>query len=187
MHNEEVHEKAMLGFWIYLMTDLIMFGALFAVYMVLKGGTFGGPSAHDIANLPQAFAETLVLLVSSFTAGLANLSAIKDNLKMTVFWYLVTAVLGLTFLVVELTEFHNLIAEGHTWRASAFLSSFFTLVGAHGLHIASGLLWMAIMLFIILSRGLTSQVKSQLTRLSLFWHFLDVVWIFIFTIVYLMA
>lgn len=168
------------------MTDLVMFAALFATYAVLKGSTFGGPSAAQLFNLPNALAETLVLLTSSFTCGIAMLAAQKGSKNQTLAWLGVTFVLGAAFLVLELVEFSGIIATGSTWQSSAFLSSFFTLVGAHGLHIAIGLLWMAISVAFVWRRGLTPSIVSKLTRLSLFWHFLDVVWIFIFTIVYLM-
>ena len=178
-------EKMTLGFWIYLMTDLIMFAALFATYAVLRGNTFGGPSGRELFSLPFVLGETMILLTSSFTCGLAMIGAhrVKKNLAIT--WFTITFLLGVSFLTMELYEFSHLIAEGHGPGASAFLSSFFTLVGTHGLHIAIGLLWIIVSIAMIWLRGLTSEVVNKLTRLSLFWHFLDVVWIFIFTIVYL--
>ena len=180
-------EKSILGFWIYLMTDLIMFAALFAAYAVLRGNTFGGPGARELFSLPGALTETLILLTSSFTCGLAMLAAHKNNKTQTLVWFGVTLALGVLFLVLELNEFSHLIAEGHTWQSNAFLSSFFSLVGTHGLHISVGLLWIIVAMKQIYSKGLTPFITSKLTRLSLFWHFLDIVWIFIFTIVYLYA
>ena len=180
-------EKTILGFWVYLMTDLVMFAALFATYVALRGNTFGGPGGNELFSLPGALTETLILLTSSFTCGLAMLAAHKQNKNQTLIWFGITLALGLTFLGLELSEFSQLIAEGHTWQSNAFLSSFFTLVGTHGLHITIGSLWIVVAMKQIWSRGLTPFITSKLTRLSLFWHFLDIVWIFIFTVVYLMG
>jgi cytochrome o ubiquinol oxidase subunit 3 len=185
--HHDTNDKTIFGFWVYLMTDLIMFAAIFAAYAVLKGNTFGGATAKELFSLPQALTETLILLTSSFTCGLAMLAAYKSNKNQTLIWFGVTLLLGLLFLAFELTEFSHLITEGNTWQNSAFLSSFFTLVGTHGLHIAIGSLWIIVAMKQVWSRGLTPFITSKLARLSLFWHFLDIVWIFIFTIVYLMA
>src|SRR3989344_3044112 len=185
--TEEHKDNVIFGFWIYLMTDLIMFGVLFAAFAVLRGNTFGGPSGRELFSLPFVLTETLILLTSSFTCGLAMLAVHGEKRNWALAWFAVTFALGVSFLALELTEFSNLVAEGNSWQRSAFLSSFFALVGTHGFHIASGLLWMAISMMYMWTRGLTSSIVSKLTRLSLFWHFLDVVWIFIFTIVYLMS
>lgn len=179
-------DKTILMFWVYLMTDLIMFAALFATYAVLKANTFGMPGAATLFGLNNALIETFILLTSSFTCGLGLLSARMQNLKQTYVWFGVTFLLGLLFLILELKEFVELIHEGYTWQSNAFLSSFYTLVGTHGLHITVGLLWLAVVFYMLYKKGLTHKVQSILTRLSLFWHFLDVVWIFIFTIVYLL-
>jgi len=187
MTEHEAGSKVILGFWVYLMTDLIMFAALFATYAVLRNNTFGGPSGEDLFSLPFVLTETLILLTSSFTCGLALLAAEKGSKKNVFVWLSLTFGLGVSFLVMELHEFSHLIAEGHTWQSSAFLSSFFTLVGTHGLHIAIGLFWIFVTTIMIWRRGFTETIVNKLTRLILFWHFLDVVWIFIFTIVYLYA
>ncbi|MDR3642280.1 MAG: cytochrome o ubiquinol oxidase subunit III [Candidatus Doudnabacteria bacterium] len=186
-HHHEKTENARFGFWVYLMTDLIMFSALFAAYAVLRNNTFGGPGGGDIFNLPFVLTETFILLTSSFTCGLATVSINQKKLKQALWWLGATFLLGASFLIMELTEFHRLIADGNGPQRSAFLSSYFTLVGAHGLHIAVGLLWMIIAGIVAYKRGLTEKTASQLTRLALFWHFLDLVWIFIFTIVYLIG
>jgi len=183
--EREATEKTVFGFWVYLMTDCVLFASLFAVYAVIHGNTFGGPSGKDIFKLPYVLMETFALLTSSFTCGLAMLAAQRKAKRQVLFWLGVTFSLGLTFLCLELNEFHHLTSEGNSWRRSGFLSSYFTLVGTHGLHITFGLLWMAIMMIYIWKRGLTDTVRKRLTLLSLFWHFLDVIWIFIFTIVYL--
>lgn len=186
-HEAEANDRAQFGFWVYLMTDLLMFAILFATYAVLRGNVAGGPSGKDLFSLPVALSETLILLTSSFTAGLGMLAARSNKKGQVLAWFGVTFLLGVSFLVLELREFGHFIAEGHTWQTSAFLSSFFTLVGTHGLHISFGLLWMGISLVVIMVRGLNPSMVRKLTLLSLFWHFLDIVWIFIFTIVYLMT
>ncbi len=186
-HQLEADNKTMFGYWLYIMTDLLMFAVLFATYAVLSGNVAKGPSAHDIFKLPLALQETLLLLTSTFTCGLGLLAARKGNKKHTLIWFGVTFLLGLAFFALEMTEFHGLISDGHTWRTSAFLSSFFALVGTHGLHIISGLIWMATAIMYVRKRGLTRSMLRKLTMLSIFWHFLDIVWIFIFTIVYLRA
>jgi cytochrome o ubiquinol oxidase subunit 3 len=175
------------GFWVYLMTDLVIFAVLFATYAILQGSTFGGPSAHDLFSLPTALADTLILLFSSFTCGLATLAAQNKKIGQTIAWLTATFILGATFLALELTEFSRFVADGASWQRSAFLSSFFTLVGTHGLHISVGLLWIVVAIAQIKLRGLTPSITSKLNRFALFWHFLDIVWIFIFTVVYLMG
>lgn len=186
-HEEAANDRAMFGFWVYLMTDLLMFAVLFAVYAVLSGNTTGGPSGRDLFSLPLVLAETLILLTSSFTVGIGMIAARADNKKQVLTWFGITFILGFVFLCLELKEFTEFIHEGHTISTNAFFSSFFSLVGTHGLHIFSGLLWMATTLIYVSKRGLTSHMVRKLNMLSLFWHFLDVVWIFIFTIVYLRA
>jgi cytochrome o ubiquinol oxidase subunit 3 len=178
-------EKTSFGFWVYIMTDCVLFASLFAVYAVLHGNTFGGPGGRELFKLPYVLIETMVLLTSSFTCGLALLAAQKHDRKQVLMWLGVTFLLGLTFLGLELTEFRNLVVEGNSWRRSGFLSSYFTLVGTHGLHISFGLIWMAVTAWFISKKGLTQSMLKRLQLLSMFWHFLDVVWIFIFTIVYL--
>ena len=187
MKHNETDDKHIFGFWVYLMTDLIVFAALFATYAVLRTATFGGPSGGQLFSLGNALTETLILLTSSFTCGLAMLAVRSNKKNQALTWFSVTFVLGATFLCLELQEFSGLIVGGNGPQANAFLSAFFTLVGTHGLHIAVGLLWMIIAIIFIQIRGLTPSVVSKLERLSLFWHFLDIVWIFIFTIVYLMG
>jgi len=187
MTNQEHTDKQTLGFWIYLMTDLIMFAVLFATFAVLRNNTFGGPGGGELFSLSGALTETMILLTSSFTCGLAMIASRQDKKNQVLFWLAVTFALGLAFLGLELREFSQMIAEGNGFQRSAFLSSFFTLVGTHGLHITVGLLWILIAAIQISYRGLSHSVSSKLLRFSLFWHFLDVVWIFIFTIVYLMA
>lgn len=185
--RRESDNRTIFGFWVYLMTDCVLFAGLFATYAVLHNNTYGGPSGQTLFNLPNVLAETLILLTSSFTAGLAMLAARRNAKNQTLFWFGITFLLGISFLVLEITEFRHLIHTGNSWRRSGFLSSFFTLVATHGLHISIGLLWMLVMMFKVLKSGLNSSIVKRLTMLSMFWHFLDVIWIFIFTIVYLMG
>jgi cytochrome o ubiquinol oxidase subunit 3 len=184
-HEAAANDRSQFGFWIYLMTDLLMFGILFAVYAVLHDSTAGGEGGRQLFSLPLAFKETLILLTSSFTCGIAMVMARRSNKRLALLWFSLTFALGLLFLSLELKEFATFIHEGHTLRSSAFLSAFFVLVGTHGLHITSGLLWMGITLVYTMKRGLNSHIIRKLSLISLFWHFLDIVWIFIFTIVYL--
>lgn len=180
-------DKTIFGFWVYIMTDCILFATLFATYAVLRNSTAGGPGSHDLFNMPYVLVETLLLLTSSFTCGLAVLAARMQKVKQVGVWLGVTFLLGLSFVTMELTEFAHLAAEGNGWNASAFLSAFFTLVGTHGLHISIGLLWILVMGAFLLRRGLNEHSTRRLELFSIFWHFLDIVWVFIFTIVYLMG
>jgi cytochrome o ubiquinol oxidase subunit III len=186
-HEQEADDRVMFGFWVYLMTDLLMFAILFAVYAVLHGNTLGGPAGRDLFSPPLALTETLILLTSSFTAGIGMIAARRRIKSQVLVWFGITFLLGLAFLGIELYEFTEFIHEGHTMTVNAFLSSFFLLVGTHGLHITSGLLWLVVLLAFIVKRGLTKANVRKLALLSLFWHFLDIVWIFIFTVVYLRA
>lgn len=183
-HREEFN-KTTLGFWIYLMTDCVLFASLFAAFAVLRGGTAGGPSGADLFELDFVLIETILLLVSSLTSGLALIGVRTGSRRMVTTMLVMTFMLGTGFLWMELTEFTKLVSEGHSWQASAFLSSFFTLVGTHGLHITVGLLWILVLLHSLFTRGITNVFHKRLTLFSLFWHFLDIIWIFIFTIVYL--
>jgi len=182
-----IRERKTLGFWIYLMTDCLLFGSLFATFAVLRLSTFGGPSGAELFNLQFVLVETMILLTSSFTIGLAVLGAARGYKKQAIVWLIVTLLLGATFLGMELWEFNNLLGDGHGWQQSAFLSSYFVLVGTHGFHIAVGLLWLIVVTVRLWKRGFKTTDLHRLTLLSLFWHFLDVVWIFIFSFVYLIG
>ncbi len=186
-HEEAANDRTVFGFWVYLMTDLLMFSILFAAYSVLHGNTLGGESGRELFSQPVALTKTLLLLTSSFTAGIGMYRARQGNKKQVLIWFGITFLLGLSFLGLEIKEFVQFFHEGHTIQTNGFLSSFFVLVGTHGLHITSGLLWMGITLGVVSARGLRPSVVRKLSLLSLFWHFLDIVWIFIFTIVYLQA
>lgn len=180
-------DKNTFGFWIYLMTDGVLFASLFATYAVLHNNTFGGPSGRELFSIPYVLTQTILLLTSSFTAGLAIWSARRGDKSITLYLLSVTFLLGLAFLGMELAEFKKLVEEGNSWRRSGFLSAFFTLVGTHGLHITAGLIWMGLLIWKIVKQGLTSSTVRKIALLGLFWHFLDLIWIFIFTLVYLLG
>jgi len=187
-HHDEIDSKVTFGFWVYLMSDCLLFASIFAVYAVMHTHVYGGVSGKDIFEMPYVLVETFLLLISSFTYGLAMLALHKGCQKQVLIWLAVTFALGVGFLCMEVNEFHNLIAEGHGPQQSAFLSSFFTLVGTHGLHVLCGLIWMVILFIQVLVHGISGgKIKTKLTCLSMFWHFLDIIWILVFTIVYLMG
>ncbi|MCC4594948.1 cytochrome o ubiquinol oxidase subunit III [Xanthomonas campestris pv. phormiicola] len=190
-HDDHAHHDSggntVFGFWVYLMSDCLIFAGLFATYAVLAGATVDGPTAKELFDLKFVLVETFLLLFSSLSFGLAMISAHKRSVAGLYAWLAVTAALGLGFLGMEIYEFHHLIEEGAGPGRSAFLSAFFTLVGTHGLHVASGLLWMTVLVIQIAKNGLTPRNTTRLACLSLFWHFLDVIWIGVFTIVYLLG
>ena len=184
--DEHHHETGtMLGFWIYLMSDCLIFGTLFATYAVLGQSYAGGPAPKDLFELDMILIATFLLLFSSITYGFAVLRMEKGSLWSTMFWLVVTLGFGLGFLYLEYLEFSHLWHMGATPMASAFLSSFFTLVGTHGLHVAFGSLWLIVLLVQLPIRGLTPENKRRVLCLSLFWHFLDLIWIGVFSLVYL--
>ncbi|WHU04861.1 MULTISPECIES: cytochrome o ubiquinol oxidase subunit III [unclassified Sphingomonas] len=179
--------STMLGFWIYLMSDCLIFAILFACYAVLGGNFAGGPGPKDLFDLPLVALNTAMLLFSSITYGFAMLGMAKGNKTQVLVWLAITLVFGGCFLGIELYEFSELIHEGAgPWR-SAFLSSFFTLVGTHGLHVTFGSIWLITLMVQVSRFGLTAANQRRLACLSLFWHFLDVIWIGVFTFVYLMG
>ncbi len=185
--HQDSFSKVYLGFWIYLMTDCVLFATLFSTYAVMRYSTFGGPGPKELFELSTAFLETMILLVSSVTCGLAVLASIKNNTKAVQTWLALTFILGAAFLAIELHEFNSFVERGASWQRSGFLSSFFALVGTHGLHIASGLIWIAVMLGQVFTFGINGDTFRRLVLFSLFWHFLDLIWIFIYTFVYLMG
>jgi cytochrome o ubiquinol oxidase subunit 3 len=188
--EDHAHDSAggtMLGFWIYLMSDALIFATLFATYGVLSTSYAGGPAPRQIFELPLVALNTAMLLFSSITYGMAMIDMEAGRVRATQAWLAVTALFGLTFVGIELYEFTGLIAEGATPQRSAFLSGFFTLVGTHGLHVTFGLIWIAVMLVQVGQRGLSTENKRRLMCLGMFWHLLDVVWIGVFTFVYLLG
>ena len=190
VREEEHHSEGagtMLGFWIYLMSDCLLFASLFATYAVLGTSYAGGPGPRELFELPLIAANTSMLLLSSITYGFAMLAMEKDRVGAMQGWLAITGLFGLGFLGIELYEFSHLIAEGAGPWTSGFLSAFFTLVGTHGLHVTFGIVWLATLMVQVARVGLLPANRRRLLCLSMFWHFLDVVWIGVFTFVYLMG
>ena len=175
------------GFWIFILSDMIMFSAFFATYAVLLGQTAGGPSGQDLFNLRNVAIETGFLLASSFTCGMASIAAdFRNNV-----WFqsamAVTCAFGLAFLTIEGREFADLVARGAGPTLSAFLSAFFTLVGCHGLHVSAGILWLLTMMAQVFTKGFRPDIQRRILCFALFWHALDIIWIAVFTVVYLLG
>ena len=189
--EEEGHHATgggtLLGFWIYLMSDALIFATLFATYGVVSTSYVGGPGPRDIVELPLVAFTTALLLISSITFGMATIDMGAGRVRATQIWLAITALFGAAFIGVELYEFATLVHEGATMQRSAFLSGFFTLVGTHGLHVAFGIIWIAVMMVQIGQRGLIPENRRRLVCLGMFWHLLDVVWIGVFTFVYLLG
>ncbi|MBS0238855.1 MAG: cytochrome o ubiquinol oxidase subunit III [Proteobacteria bacterium] len=186
-HDHPEGASTLLGFWLYLMSDCLVFAVLFATYGVLSSSYAAGPSPKELFDLPLVAVNTSMLLLSSITYGFAVLEMQKKNVNAMLFWLVVTGLFGAAFLGIELYEFAHMIHEGATPQRSAFLSSFFTLVGTHGLHVTFGIIWMITLITQVWRFGLIEANKRRLLCLSMFWHFLDVVWIGVFTFVYLMG
>jgi cytochrome o ubiquinol oxidase subunit 3 len=188
--DEEGHHSegsTMLGFWLYLMSDCLIFATLFATYGVLGRNYAAGPSQKDLFDLTGIAVNTAMLLFSSITYGFAMLEMDKDNLRRTQLWLAVTGLFGVAFVALEIREFVHLFHEGAPpWR-SAFLSSFYTLVSTHGLHVSFGILWLVTLMIQVQKYGLVAANKRRLMCLSMFWHFLDLIWIGVFTVVYLIG
>ncbi|MBE7941110.1 MULTISPECIES: cytochrome o ubiquinol oxidase subunit III [Ramlibacter] len=180
-------QGTLLGFWLYLMSDCLVFAILFATYAVLGRSYAAGPSGADLFELPVVATNTALLLFSSITYGFAMIGMQAGRKGQVLGWLAITGLLGLGFLSLELNEFAHLIHEGAGPQRSAFLSSFFTLVGTHGLHVTFGCIWLVTLMLQVGKHGLTFENKRRLVCLSMFWHFLDVVWIGVFTFVYLMG
>jgi cytochrome o ubiquinol oxidase subunit III len=184
--HHDLEGMKVLGFWIFLASDLLIFACLFATYLVLRTHTDGGATAQELfANLNGSTIETFLLLTSSFTSGLAVLELRKGNVNRLIGWLVVTVLLGLGFVGMEINEFVAMVGEGATISRSAFLSAFFVLVGTHGAHVSLGLCWIIGLMFQLKRRGITTVTTRKVMVASLYWHFLDVVWVFLFTVVYL--
>lgn len=184
-HDTHKEDIVLFGLWVYILSDCVLFAGLFATYAVQHTATFGGPTMQALVNLPFVLTETLLLLASSFVCGLAVLAGYKKNKGLTLALLTTTLVLGLSFVGMELYEFRHVLLEGNGWQQSAFLSSFFTLVGTHGLHVTLAIVWLIALMTSIAMRGIHAGSMRKLLAFSLFWHFLDIIWIFIFTFVYL--
>jgi cytochrome o ubiquinol oxidase subunit 3 len=175
------------GFWLFVLSDMVLFSALFATYASLVNATDGGPATNQLFDRNLVAVETVALLVSSFVCGLAVIAAKRANMMWSQIWLLLTGVLGLVFLSIEIYEFATMVAEGAGPQRSAFLSSFFTLVGCHGVHVTAGLLWLGTMMAQIWAKGFQQHILRRLLCFSIFWHALDIIWVAIFTIVYLIG
>jgi cytochrome o ubiquinol oxidase subunit 3 len=186
-HEHAAGGSTMLGFWIYLMSDCLIFAVLFAMYGVLGGSYAGGPAPHELFDLELVAVNTTMLLLSSITYGFAMISMQGGRIGATQAWLAITGLFGAAFVGIELYEFAHMIHEGATPQRSAFLSSFFALVGTHGLHVSVGLIWLVVLMLQVGQRGLVPANQRRLMCLSLFWHFLDVIWIGVFTFVYLIG
>ena len=181
------YSKTLFGFWIYILTDFMLFATLFAAFAVLSNNTFGGPSARELFSIDRSLIQTLILLVSTFLIGLATALAHRRNRGGTIALFTLTFVLGIAFMSIEWGTFARLIASGNSWDRSAFLSAYFTLVGTHGLHLIFGLLWIVVLIVPVWTQGVTPVTIKRLTCLKMFWQFLNIIWVFIFTIVYLLG
>jgi cytochrome o ubiquinol oxidase subunit 3 len=175
------------GFWIFLLSDIVMFSCFFASYAVLQGATAGGPGARELFETRRVGFETACLLASSFTCGLGSVAARARRPLWTQAWLFVTGLLGLAFLLLEVAEFHGLVARGAGPQRSAFLSAFFALVGCHGLHVTAGLLWLGTMMAQLYAKGFRADIMRRMLCFNLFWHALDIIWVAIFTVVYLIG
>ncbi|MDA8128201.1 MAG: cytochrome c oxidase subunit 3 [Betaproteobacteria bacterium] len=183
--DDDENGKSAFGFWVFLMSDAALFAVLFATYAVMMRGTGSGPGPAEAIGLKYAFPETLVLLTSTLTMGFAAMALHADARRSLVVWLGATLVLGAVFLALEAAEFHGMAAKGDTPQVSGFLSGFFALVGAHGLHVTAGMVWGLAMLVQGATSDLSAPVRSRLGRFALYWHFLDLIWVGIFSIVYL--
>jgi len=183
--DAQKYEEKEFGFWLYLMSDAIIFALLFATYLVMVGNAAGGSTGKELFSLERAAGETALLLLSSTTFGLAAVALSSADRAKVLLWLAITFALGAGFIFLEIGEFRGMIDQGAGPDRSGFLSAFFTLVGTHGLHVSVGLSWIAVMIGQVLFKGLTVPVASRLMRLGLFWHFLDIIWVVIFSVVYL--
>lgn len=185
--HHDAYSKTVFGFWLYIISDFMLFATLFATYAVLRNSTFGGPASRDLFHLPITLFQTLVLLCSSFTIGLTGASAHRRNKSYTIAFAGITLLLGVIFIWMECIELSRLMVAGNSWQKSAFLSAFFTLIGTHGIHLLFGMLWIIVLIVPVVLSGVTPVSIKRITCLRMFWQFLNVIWIFIFTIVYLMG
>ncbi|MCH9625587.1 MAG: Cytochrome bo(3) ubiquinol oxidase subunit 3 [Chlamydiales bacterium] len=185
--HHDVYSRTIFGFWVYLLTDFMVFATLFITYAVLHPNTFGGPSGKELFNLPFTLIQTLLLLTSSLTAGLGGVCVHRQLKKWTLFLFFITFLLGVGFMWMEVNEFTRLIEGGNSWQRNAFLSVYFTLVGTHGLHMLFALLWVVVLLIPVCYHGIKPNSIKRLTCLRMFWQFLNIVWVFIFSIVYLLG
>ena len=185
--HHDPYDKTVFGFWVYLLTDFIMFATLFAVYAVLRNNIFGGPSAPELFKLPFILVQTLVLLVCAFTSGVAGVYAHRQHKRGVMTFLIITLALGAIFFAMGMMDFVRLIDIGASWQRSGFLSGYFTLIGTHTAHIAFALLWVIVLLIPLFKENLNSMHIRRITCLRMFWQFLNLIWVFIYTIIYLVG
>lgn len=185
--HHDPYSKTIFGFWLYLLTDFIMFGAFFAAYAVLHNNTYGGPSSKDLFDLSYTIAESVFLLLAAFTSGIAGVYAHRRKKTQVVVFFLLTFLCGLAFLILQTQELSVLIENGNDWKRSAFLSSFFSIILLHSAHIVIGLLWTLVLLIPVLIQGVHSTSVRRLTCLRMFWQFLNLLWVFTCTLVYFLG
>lgn len=186
-YKEKDDSLKIFGFWLFLAQDMVLFACLFATFIVLRTHVANGPDSQTLFDVKGFIEETFILLTSSFTGGMATYFMRRNQVKGTVIWLLITAILGGAFVTLEITEFLHYVSIGATMQTSAFLSAFFTLVGTHGAHVTVGIIWMISIVLQILRFGITPALARKVFIVNLYWHFLDVVWVFIFTVVYMMG
>lgn len=186
-YKEKDDSLKVFGFWLFLTQDMVLFACLFATFVVLRTHTGNGPDSESLFDVKGFIEETFILLTSSFTGGISTFYMRQKRAIGTVVWLLITAALGAAFVSLEITEFLHYVSIGATMQTSAFLSAFFTLVGTHGAHVSVGIIWMLSIVIQILRRGITPALSRKVFIVNLYWHFLDVVWVFIFTVVYMMG
>jgi cytochrome o ubiquinol oxidase subunit 3 len=183
--HHDPYSKTVFGFWLFLLANFIFFGVFFAAYAVLENKTFGGPSVRELFELPFTVTQTVIFLAASLTSGLGGIMAHRKNRNWTIIWFLVTFFLGIGFLAIMLKDFSILLEVGNSWKSSAFLSGYFSLLWTHGVQVILALFWIPILLLPVFREGLTGVSIRRLTCLRMFWQFLNIIWIFIFTVVYL--
>ncbi len=185
--HHDVYSKTVFGFWIYLLTDFVLFGVLMATFAVLRFSFFGGASPASLFHLPVNFIQALILLVSTYTIALGAAYSHRENKSATLIYFLITFILGAAFVVMGHLEFSRLISNGNSWQRSGYLSAYFTLVGTHMLHMLFALLWVIVLMIPVCREGITPTGIKRITCLKMFWQFLNIIWIFIFIIVYLLG
>jgi cytochrome aa3-600 menaquinol oxidase subunit III len=186
-YQSDIGKLNIFGFWVFLGAEIALFATIFATFFALKAGTMGGPLPSEVFDMKNTIIMTLLLLISSFTSGLSINELRKRNVKSMMVWLIITLLFGLGFLYMEITEFIHLVHEGAAMGTNAFWSSFYLLTGTHGLHVSVGILWILLVMFQVKNRGLNPDTAKKLFVSSLYWHFLDFVWIFVFTSVYLLG
>lgn len=186
-HELEVYDKTIFGFWVYLLTDFVFFGVIFAAYAVLVQNPFGGPTPKDLFHLPSTLVQTLLLLTSSFTISIANAFVHQKKRGLTLLFFVLTFLLGLAFLVMQFGEYSRIMSSGYSWSSNGFLSAYFTLLGIHSLHLIIALLWVFVLGIPVAYHGLRPVSIKRLTCLKMFWQFINIIWIFIFSLVYLIG